>query len=309
MAHASLKALKLAERTIQFADTLTVLTDGYIRAGRVLHEEGLTYEAAKQFTAATKGQSGNILAAIGLAQTQMKNGALFPEISGTVLTTCLDEPLAAIHTLDSLLQANNANRSPEATALLASLRTNPRPGQSSSDQSREKVQARELFDRVCKALALPEHPILPVNGNGPHALTRSQRKVAEDIELHSEIAKLFFQDDTSRVERALQEAVRLSEASGRANPRLVNNLAALRHLANRRQEAQNLYERALTDASNQAAGDSEAVSTTILYNLARVYEDEGQDTMAKEAYDKLLSRHPEYIDGMLDDVLLLFAGC
>jgi RNA polymerase-associated protein CTR9 len=37
----------------------------------------------------------------------------------------------------------------------------------------------------------------------------------------------------------------------------------------------------------------------MLYNLARVYEDAGDGVMAKEAYDKLLSRHPEYVDGRL----------
>ncbi|KAG8841217.1 hypothetical protein FRB91_005238 [Serendipita sp. 411] len=40
----------------------------------------------------------------------------------------------------------------------------------------------------------------------------------------------------------------------------------------------------------------DAVSTTVLYNLARIYEDQGDMSMAKEAYDKLLQRHPEYID-------------
>jgi RNA polymerase-associated protein CTR9 len=39
------------------------------------------------------------------------------------------------------------------------------------------------------------------------------------------------------------------------------------------------------------------MSTSMLYNLARVYEDGGDVAMAKEAYDKLLARHPEYVDG------------
>lgn len=64
------------------------------------------------------------------------------------------------------------------------------------------------------------------------------------------------------------------------------------------------YERALTGVSalsGSAAGvkgaDGEAMSTSILYNLARMYEDVGEHTMAGEAYDKLLERHPEYVDG------------
>lgn len=68
------QALKLAERTIQFADTLTVLTEGYLRAGRVSHTEGSLGEATKHYTAAAAGQPKHVLAAIGLAQLQMQNG-------------------------------------------------------------------------------------------------------------------------------------------------------------------------------------------------------------------------------------------
>lgn len=69
--------MKLAERTIQFADTLTVLTEGYLRAARVLQAEGSHAEAAKYFITANQGQPGNVLAAIGLAQTHLKKGGPF----------------------------------------------------------------------------------------------------------------------------------------------------------------------------------------------------------------------------------------
>ena len=64
----------MAERTIQFADTLTLLTEGYLRAGRVLHTEGSLMEATKHFAAAAAGNPKHVLGAIGLAQVQMQNG-------------------------------------------------------------------------------------------------------------------------------------------------------------------------------------------------------------------------------------------
>lgn len=67
--------LKLAERTIQFADTRTLLTDGYIKAGRVCHAETALVEATKYFSDASKASPANVIAGIGLAQMQMKNGA------------------------------------------------------------------------------------------------------------------------------------------------------------------------------------------------------------------------------------------
>jgi len=66
----------LAERTIQFADTLTLLTEGYVRAGRICHAEGNNGLAVRHFQSAAEGQPKHILAAIGLAQMRMVNGTL-----------------------------------------------------------------------------------------------------------------------------------------------------------------------------------------------------------------------------------------
>jgi RNA polymerase-associated protein CTR9 len=68
------QAMKLAERTIQFADTLTILTDGYIKAGRVSHADGSVLDATRHFTEATKAPVVNAIAVIGLAQIQLKTG-------------------------------------------------------------------------------------------------------------------------------------------------------------------------------------------------------------------------------------------
>ena len=70
------QALKLAERTIQFADTKTILTEGYLRAGRVSHARGSLSQATKFYVEAVKGQPQHIVGAIGMAQSQMLNGNL-----------------------------------------------------------------------------------------------------------------------------------------------------------------------------------------------------------------------------------------
>lgn len=179
--------------------------------------------------------------------------------------------------------------------MLASLRAHPRPGVSNSDQAQERTRARELFDRICKTLGLPEdlHPQL----NGPKALTSSTRTLAEDSELHLEIARLWQTDDLARAERAYLEASRLNDDAGKAEPRLLNNLGTIHHLAGRLDQARSTYENALTTAASLNSGAGEHMTTSILYNLARVYEEQSEEGMAKEAYDKLLARHPEYVDG------------
>lgn len=220
-----------------------------------------------------------------------------------------DEIPGAIHTLDTLLQPPNPQRSLEATVMLASLRAHPRPGVSSSDAASERIRARELFDRVAKAIEQgnDQHALATSNGrqNG-HSIQSHQpsRLVANDVQMHIEVAKLWQNESLDRTGKAFSEALKISEASRGEDPRLLNNLGVLAHLEGKTDVARGWYERALTGVSalgGSAAGvkgaDGEAMSTSILYNLARMYEDVGEHTMAGEAYDKLLERHPEYVDG------------
>ncbi|KAJ4490912.1 RNA polymerase II-associated protein [Lentinula aciculospora] len=275
------RALKLAERTIQFADTLTLLTEGYIRAGRVSHAEGNAIAATRYYSLATEGQPKHVLAAIGLAQMQMNNG----------------EPGGAVNTLDNLLQAPNPQRSLEATVILASLRGSARPGISTSEMAQERTRARELFDRIIKTLEIEDGK---VNGSG---LSKASRTIREDMNMYLEIARLWQDENIDRTTKALQEALRLSQLSGTTEPRLLNNLGALHHLDSKLPQAQGFYEAALTESIGSE--NAEIISTSILYNLARVYEDQEEEEKAKDAFEKLLSRHPEYVDAKIRQAQLL----
>ncbi|KAF7322161.1 RNA polymerase II-associated protein [Mycena kentingensis (nom. inval.)] len=275
------RAMKLAEHAIQFADTLTLLTEAYIRAGRVAHLEGALTQATRYYTSATEGQPKHVMGSIGLAQVQMQN----------------DEMAAAIHTLDTLLQPP-LPQSPhlEATVILASLRAFPRPGVSSADVAKERTKARELFDRVTKELDSQE--------SRTTGYTQSARAIATDMDMYTEIARLWQGENLDRVSRALGTALRISENEG-VDPRLLNNLGALKHLDNHLEEARVQYEAALTRVTELLMGEededgrNEAMSTSILYNLARVYEDEGREAFSRDAYEKLLARHPEYVDAKI----------
>ncbi|PCH35997.1 RNA polymerase II-associated protein [Wolfiporia cocos MD-104 SS10] len=280
------KALKLAERAIQFTDVKAILTDGCIRAGRVSHALGATPEALRHYTKAKDGQPTNLLATIGIAQMQLK----------------LDETAAAVHTLDSYLQQTRGQRPVEAVVMLASLRAHPRPGVSSADQAQEKVRARELFDQACKTLGLHDDGH---SRNASHVTGRSARKIAEDMDMHAEIARLWQGENVERMERALKEALRINETTGRVDPRLTNNIGVLRYLEGNLDTARTLCENAITHAANADPEIAEGLSTTILYNLARTYEEQGEEDMAKQAYEKLLHRHPEYIDAKIRQAQML----
>lgn len=208
----------------------------------------------------------------------------------------VDETAGAIHTLDTFLQTPQNPKSVELLAMLASIRATSRPGMSDKDKLEEKVRARDLFDRVCKSIGTSSDALAQLNGQTLN-LTPSARKLGEDSDMFIEIAKLYQDESIERMERAYKQALQNSEASGKTEPRLINNLGALQHLEGHFDEARTMYEDALTHAASLDQSTAEAMSTSILYNLARVYEDQAEVAKAKEAYDKLLTRHPEYADG------------
>ena len=76
------QALKLAERTMQFADTLPLFTDGHLRTARVAHASGRFDDARRHYASAVEGAPKHLLASIGVAQMQIQNG-------GTCISLCL----------------------------------------------------------------------------------------------------------------------------------------------------------------------------------------------------------------------------
>ncbi len=199
-----------------------------------------------------------------------------------------EEVAAAIHTLDTFLQNSRALPCLEATIMLASLRANPRRGVSSAEVTQDKKRAREMFDQILRTLEGSEQ------GDSKIASTH---RLGEDMDMYLEIAKLWQQDNTEKVARALKEALRIAQTKGNPDPRLVNNLAALKHMDGDLDLARSMYEDALRMASTSEDKATAEAATTILYNLARIYEAQDEVDLARGAYDKLLQRHPEYVDG------------
>ena len=182
--------------------------------------------------------------------------------------------------------------------MLASLRASHRPALTDKEYATDKEKAREAFERVKKEVT----HLLGINGNansGPK-LNTHRTSLIEDVEMHLELGRLWQSDSVEKAILAYEQAVILlkkRKGASSPDPRIVNNIAALHHIDGK--VARGLYEEALAEPAASGTDDdaSGAATTTILYNLARVYEDAGESTVAKEAYDKLLTRHPEYIDG------------
>lgn len=214
--------------------------------------------------------------------------------------TGIGETPAAIHVLDTMLNGPESQRITEAIIMLASLRASERPALSPQEYAADKVKARELFERVRRIASTQTNDTgKQLNGASVNGKSRKSSWL-NDKEMHLEIARLWESEDVSKAMIAYQEARTISEKTSEGiDPRIVNNIAVLTHLKKELIEARILYEEALGIVSTTWAAHAgmDAMSTTILYNLARIYEDQGETSLAKDAYDKLLSQHPEYIDG------------
>jgi hypothetical protein len=134
-----------------------------------------------------------------VAQMQLRTGKLFI-ITDHLFPThsyTLAETVAAIHTLDGLLQPPNPQKSLEAIAMLASLRLHPRPGVSSSDAAQERNKARELFDRVYRTIEQHEDVSAQI-GNASRSELPPSRAVVDDVEMHIEFAQLLQSENLDR---------------------------------------------------------------------------------------------------------------
>jgi RNA polymerase-associated protein CTR9 len=93
-------------------------------------------------------------------------------------------------------------------------------------------------------------------------------------------------------------------------PQLLNNIAVLYHLGAESQKdpaiayknAESYYQQALTVLSDESFTSTEdpwlvsSVGTTMRFNIARLYESQGDAPKAEIQYKELLKSHPAYID-------------
>jgi RNA polymerase-associated protein CTR9 len=86
-------------------------------------------------------------------------------------------------------------------------------------------------------------------------------------------------------------------------PQLLNNMGCFHFQADRFARARELFQTALKScvkaASRDESIDTDALVTSISYNLGRCYESEGMLDEAKDVYENLLKRHADYVDARI----------
>jgi RNA polymerase-associated protein CTR9 len=283
---------RLARRAIEHTDVNAIASDGWYLLARKDHYEGDLQKAQDHYNKADQARGGDergyIPAKFGVAQ----------------LKTLMNDLDGAKFRLEKLI---SANKSVEAMTLLGILHAEEVFASQAAGSKEEKGEARK------KAIALLESVRV--------AWKDSKKNISPDSSVLLNLARLYEQDQPDKALACLQQVeqleldevkdedlpddleddgAKLAAKREMLSPQLLNNIGCFHFQAERFTQAQENFQAALRSSvsisNKDDSVDTDALVSTISYNLGRTYEAEGIEDEAEKIYKQLLSRHPDYID-------------
>ncbi|KAF2841406.1 tetratricopeptide [Patellaria atrata CBS 101060] len=283
---------RLARRAIELTDVNAIASDGWYLLARKEHFEDDIDKASEYYLKADQARGGDergyLPAKFGIAQikalTQDYDGAKFR--------------------LEKIIQQS---KSTEAMTLLGTLYAedvfSSQTANIKEDKSAEAKKAISLLESVRLAWKDPKRRASPDSAvllnlarlyevEHPDKSLQCLQQV-EEIEMEGipEEDKPDDIDDPVALKNALRTML---------PPELTNNMGCFHYQAEKYPLARELFQTALNACINigqkNPDADSDALVTTISYNLARTYEAEGLLDEAKKVYEGLLERHQDYTD-------------
>ncbi|WVR04975.1 hypothetical protein IAU60_001987 [Kwoniella sp. DSM 27419] len=279
-------ASKLAERAIQYSDNKRHAVLANAERGRLGFMSGDVADAGR-FIAAAKAEDPaavNILAELTLGQIAIKSGNL----------------REALNFIEQTARRLNGKGPLEYTVLHACLLAYPHPGMSSDEVAKNRTTARNMLGEV-------------------HALVSSAetdedwaklRGVGSDADIFVDLAKLWQGESLEKAISAYQTAVSIKsdsqlEAAGESQPLappdmksigMSDNLGALFQLQGNVETAERMYQEALQKIASDEGKEAEVLKTVLAYNLARAYEEGGDNVKAAQWFRNVLRQHPEHME-------------
>lgn len=289
------KVETLSQRAIQLTDVNAIAGDGWYQLARKEHLLDNTAKAMECYSKSDQARGGDdrgyIPAKFGLAQMRVimqdYDGAKF-----RLEKILQQQPIAEAQTLLGTLYAEDV--------------FNAQATKSTDDKSAELKKALKYLEDVQKAWKDPKKKLVP----DPSVLLNLARlyesdhpekslKCLEEVE-HMELEAIPEEDYPENIEDENERKAALREL---LPPQLLNNMACFHYQAERYPRARDLFQTALNACVKAAAKDetidTDALVTSISYNLGRTYEVEGMLDDAKGVFEGLLKRHPDYIDARI----------
>ncbi|KAL2823991.1 hypothetical protein BDW59DRAFT_173120 [Aspergillus cavernicola] len=282
----------LARKSIENTDVMQIASDGWYLLGRKCHYEGDMTKAAEYYNRSDQarggGDRGYLPAKFGTVQMQVSNkdydGAKFQ--------------------LEKIIQQT---KNPECMMLLGALHgeevfATQRSG-SKEDKSAEAKKAITLLEGV-RALWKDESKKITPDESVLVYLSRLYEQSAPDKSMQclTQLEEMQLAGITEEERPEGLEDEEEIKAALRMNlpPQLLNNIGCFHYQSEKLGLARVLFQAAL-DACAQSQEkdgdiDTDALVTTISYNLGRAYEASDMPEEAKKVYEGLLERHGDYTE-------------
>ncbi|KAL7626241.1 protein required for normal CLN1 and CLN2 G1 cyclin expression [Parahypoxylon ruwenzoriense] len=286
----------LANKAIQYTDVNAIASDGWYLLARKEHFSGNVETATDYYRRADEARGG------------LERGYL-PAKFGVAQLSVLNNDLGeAKLRLEKIIQSSSKNeRNYEAMILLGTLYAEEvfanQYASSKEDKTAEMRKAIDYLEHVRTAWKEPQKNLLPdpsillnlarlYENDHPEKALQCLLQV-EQLELdqipHSE------HPDGIEDESALRNALRKN-----LPPQLLNNIGCFYSQAEKHDLASQMFEAALSSCMRIGEKgediDTDALVTTISFNLGRSYESQGLTDQAVEVYERLVARHDDYTD-------------
>ena len=290
------KSEKLARNAIELTDVNAIASDGWYLRARKEHQEENIAAASQYYLRADQARGGEdrgyLPAKFGVAQIKV----LQQDFDG------------AKFRLEKIVQTS---KNAEAMTLLGTLYAEDvfaaRATKSKEDKSNELKKAISLLETVRGMAMDPKKHVekdssILLNLARLYEIDHPDKSLqylqeVEDMELKRipESQRPDDIEDEAMIKAFLRESL---------PPQLLNNMACFYYQNEKYLQARELFQAALSACVKVAADteeevDTDALVTSISYNLGRTYEAEGMTDGAKEVYDGLLKRHPDYTDAKI----------
>ena len=283
---------KLAHKAIQYTDVNAIASDGWYLLARKEHYSGNEERASDYYRRADDARGG------------ADNGYLPAKFGVAQLSVMKNDLGEAKLRLEKMIQQS---KNYEAMILLGSLYAEEIFASQNSDvkedKSAEMKKAFSLLEGVRSAWKDPKKTLSP------------------DSSVLLNLARLYESENPEKAVQCLQQVEQLEldqvpqseypkditdEAEIRASlrkflpPQLLNNIGCFHFQAEKFELASEMFEAALGACvvidERDPNADTDALVSTISFNLGRSYEARGLIDKAVEVYEGLLTRHDDYTD-------------
>lgn len=282
----------LARKAIERTDVMSIASDGWYLLARKEHYEGDASKASEYYNRSDQARGGMdqgyLPAKFGTVQMQVKNG----DYDG------------AKFRLEKIIQQT---KNPECMMLLGALQAEEvfaaqRSG-SKEDKSAEAKKATSLLEGV-RAMWKDEKKKLTPDESVLVYLSRLYETVAPEKSMQCltqlEQMQLAQIPEEDRPEDVEDEETMNAILRENLPPQLLNNIGCFFYQSDKIEPARNMFQTALNACVKSRERDEEldtdALVTTISYNLARTYEAANMPDEAKKVYEGLLERHKDYTE-------------